>query len=109
MRVFIAVESNAGLDSKLDNRFGRAGCFIVYDMEEEKIISIEENMFKNDAHEVGIKIASFVVGKGCRAAIGAQPGPKAAAVLEKAKIKMIPADQGTVKELIGRFKSQLKG
>lgn len=108
MKVFITVENDAGLDSRLDNRFGRAGYFLVYDIEEEKIISIEENMFKNDAHEVGIKIASFVVGKGCRAAIGAQPGLKAAAILEKAKVKMIAADQGTVKELIERFKSQLK-
>ena len=66
-----------------------AGYFLIYDTDEEKVLSIEENMFKNDGHGVGIKTASFVIEKGCEAAIGAQPGPKAAVILKQANVKMI--------------------
>lgn len=107
MKVLFAVQNDAGLDSMLDSRFGRAGYFLIYDMDEEKIVSIEENKFKNEGHGVGIKIASFVSGAGCGAAIGAQPGPKAAQILEQANVKMIAADGGTVKEMLEQYKKEL--
>ena len=107
MKVVIAVENNAGLDSKVDSRFGRAGYFLIYDTDEEKVLSIEENMFKNAGHGVGIKTASFVIEKGCEAAIGAQPGPKAAVILKQANVKMIVADKGTAKELLEKYKKEL--
>ena len=66
MKILFAVENNAGLDSVMDNRFGRAGYFLIYDTEEKKVLSVQENMFKNEAHGVGIKIASFVVENGCQ-------------------------------------------
>jgi predicted Fe-Mo cluster-binding NifX family protein len=107
MNVFIAVENNAGLDSLLDKRFGRAGYFMVYDTDSQKILSIEENQYKNEGHGVGIKVASQVVGSGCQAVIGAQPGPKAADLLDQAHIKMIVDDHGTVKEALERHKKEL--
>jgi predicted Fe-Mo cluster-binding NifX family protein len=107
MKVLMAVENNAGLDSKLDNRFGRAGYFLIYDTDEEKVLSIEENMFKNAGHGVGIKTASFVIEKGCKAAVGAQPGPKAAIILKQANVRMIVADNGTAKELLEKHKKEL--
>ena len=107
MKVLFAVENNAGLDSELDSRFGRAGYFLIYDTREEEILSIQENAFKNEAHGVGIKIAGFVVEQGCNAAVGAQPGPKAASVLEQARVKMIVQDKGTVKEALEQYKKDL--
>jgi len=107
MKVLIAVENNAGLDSILDKRFGRAGYFLVYDTDENKILTIQENQFKNDGHGVGIKTATFVIENGCQAVIGAQPGPKAAAILVQANVKMIVDDKGTVKEALERHKQEL--
>lgn len=107
MKVLIAVENNAGLDSMLDTRFGRAGYFLVYDTDEQKILTIQENQFKNDGHGVGIKTATFVIENGCQAIIGAQPGPKAASILVQAKVKMIVEDNGTVKEALERHKQDL--
>jgi len=107
MKILFAVETNAGLDSVMDSRFGRAGYFLVYDTDEKKVLSVEENRFKNEAHGVGIKIASFVIESGCRVAIGAQPGPKAAVILEQAQVKMIVNDKGTVKEALERYKEEL--
>ena len=107
MKIFIAVENNAGLDSILDKRFGRAGYFMVYDMEDQEILSSEENKFKNDGHGVGIKIANLVVESCCQAVIGAQPGPKAVAIMEQAGVKIIVDDKGTVKEALARNRNAL--
>lgn len=107
MKILFAVENNAGIDSKLDNRFGRAAYFLIYDTDGEKVLSIEENKYKNEGHGVGIKAASFAVDKGCATVVGAQPGPKAAAIFQQAKIKMIAADKGTVKEVLERHKEEL--
>jgi predicted Fe-Mo cluster-binding NifX family protein len=107
MKVLIAIENNAGLDSVLDTRFGRAGYFLVYDTNEQKVLSVQENRFKNAGHGVGIQTATFVIENGCQAIIGAQPGPKAAAILEQANVKMIIEDKGTVKEALERHKQEL--
>jgi predicted Fe-Mo cluster-binding NifX family protein len=107
MKVLIAIENNAGLDSTLDTRLGRAGYFLVYDTDEQKILFIQENLFKNEGHGVGIKTATFVIENGCQAVIGAQPGPKAAAILGQANVKMIVDDKGTVKEALERHKQDL--
>jgi predicted Fe-Mo cluster-binding NifX family protein len=107
MKVLIAVENNAGLDSILDKRFGRAGYFVIYDTDEQKILTIQENQFKNAGHGVGIQTATFVIENGCQAVIGAQPGPKAASILGQVNVKMIVDDTGTVKEVLERHKQDL--
>lgn len=107
MNVWIAVDSNNGLDSLMGNRFGRAGYFLIYDTAGDTMVSIEKNAFQNDAQGVGIKIASLVIEKGCKAAIGPQPGPKAEKILAHAGIKMFIADKGTAKEAIERYRSEL--
>ncbi len=104
MNVLFAVENNAGLDSNLDSRFGRAGYFLIYDTDKEEVLSIQENAFKNEAHGVGIKIAGFVIEQGCKVAVGAQPGPKAMSVLQQAKVKIIVQDKGTVKDALDSIK-----
>lgn len=106
MKILFAVENNAGLDSKMDSRFGRAGYFVIVDMENESVAAVEENKYKNEGHGVGIKIATFVVESGCQVAVGAQPGPKAAQILNQAGIKMVIDDQGTVKEALERVKGK---
>ena len=107
MKIFIALENNAGLDSNLDNRFGRASYFMVYDQDGDTVISIEENKYKNEGHGVGTRVATWLVESGCQAVIGAQPGPKAAALLNQAGVKIIVDDKGTVKEALERNESAL--
>ncbi len=109
MKVFIAVDSNAGLDSRIAGRFGRAEYFLIYDMVENKIVFNQENTFKNDAQGVGIRVATLVMEKGCGAIIGAQPGPKAVDILARAGIKILPADSGTVRQAVERFSAELQG
>lgn len=106
MKILFAVENNAGLDSKMDSRFGRAAYFVIVDMESETVAMVEENKYKNEGHGVGIKAATLVVESGCRIAVGAQPGPKAAQILGQAGIKMVVDAQGTVKEVLQRIKGK---
>ncbi|MDQ1351048.1 MAG: hypothetical protein QG657_1350 [Acidobacteriota bacterium] len=108
MKVFIAVDNNNGMDSLVGERFGRAGYFLIYDTVGDAIVSIEKNAYQNDAQGVGIKIATLAVEKGCSAAIGPQPGPKAEEVLANAGIKMLIADKGTAREAIQHFRPQLE-
>ena len=109
MKVMIMVKENAGLDSRLDSRFGRAAYFLVYDTEKEKVLSIDENTFKNEDSGVGIKTGAFVIEKGCRAVIGAHTGPKISEILREANVTMIAETEGTVKEVLERYKNQLTG
>lgn len=102
MKLFIPVENNDGLNSRLDARFGRAGYFLIYDMEKQAVESVEANPYKDIDHGVGIKAASYAVGTGCTTAVGAQPGPKAAAVLGKINMKVVEMKGVTVKEAIER-------
>ena len=107
MKILIAIENSAGMDSKLDTRFGRASYFLVYDTNEQEILSIEENQYKNDGHGVGIKTATLVTQYGCQAVIGAQPGPKAAAIMKQANVKIVIDDKETVKEALEKHKQEL--
>ncbi|MCP5102884.1 MAG: dinitrogenase iron-molybdenum cofactor biosynthesis protein [bacterium] len=102
MKIAIAVENNAGSESKLDQRFGRAAYFLVYDSEEKKILSVVENKFKDLGHGVGIKVGTLLVEEGCSAVIGPQTGPKLVEILKKACVKIITEDTGTVKEALER-------
>lgn len=107
MKIFFPVENNAGLDSKLDNRFARAAFFLIYDTESQQVVYTAENEFGQMQHGVGLKVGALVVEKGCTAAIGAQPGPKAVAILEKGNVKMLAAYESTVKEALERYKAEL--
>lgn len=107
MKVLIAVKENAGLDSGLDSRFGRAAYFLVYDTNGEKIVSVDENKFKDEDSGVGVKTGGLVIEKGCGAVIGPQTGPKLADILRQAGIKMIADTEGTVRDVLQRYKDQL--
>lgn len=108
MKLFIPVENNDGLNSKLDARFGRAEYFLIYDMEKQAVESVEANPYKNMDHGVGIKVASYAVGTGCTVAVGAQPGPKAASVLQRINMKIVEMKGGTVKEAIEKVSAMME-
>ncbi len=104
MKAFIAVKENNGIGSEIDSRFGRANYFMIYDIENEKIISVEENKFKNEGHGVGIKTAGSAVEYGCTVVIGAQPGPKAEQIFKEGNIEMFIVNEGNVKDAVRKYK-----
>ncbi len=106
MKVFIAIDSNLGLDSPVGEYFGRAAYFLIYDLELDRIDTLLENTFKNDAQGVGIRVATLAVQQGCGAVIGAQPGPKAVDVLVKAGIQILVMAKGTAKQALEHYYPQ---
>jgi len=106
MKAFIAVKDDAGMESEIDSRFGRANYFMVYDMEKNKIISVEENRFKEEGHGVGIKTAGIAVEKGCTLAMGARPGPKAEQIFTEGNIEIFTVTEGNVQDALRNYREQ---
>jgi predicted Fe-Mo cluster-binding NifX family protein len=106
MNIFFAVADDAGLESKIDARFGRAAYFLVYDPASGSVVSCQANTFKDLEHGAGIKTATFAVESGCKVAVGAQPGPKAADILAKGGMEFIVADDGSVKDVVEKYRSK---
>ena len=105
MKVAITSSGNS-LDSKLDLRFGRAGCFIVVDTESgaHEVIANEQNV--KALQGAGVQAGKNVVDTGVEAVITGNVGPKAYRTLQAAEIKVYvyPDDTATVQEALERFK-----
>jgi predicted Fe-Mo cluster-binding NifX family protein len=104
VKAFIAVKNSKGLDSEVDDRFGRAGYFIIYDLDNDAVLSVEANQHKNGAQGVGIAVGNQILKSGCQLAIGAQPGPKAENIMKLGKIEFFKADNCTVAEAIKGYR-----
>jgi predicted Fe-Mo cluster-binding NifX family protein len=109
MKAFIAVKNNNGIESQVDDRFGRSGYFVIYDLDQEKILFIEENRYRQDGHGVGIAVGNHVVECGCELAIGAQPGPKAEMVLRKGNVNFFRVENCSVRQALEKYKEYKEG
>lgn len=107
MKIFFAVERDSGLDSRIDNRFGRAACFLIYDTEIGGIESVEKNPFLNQAHGVGIQVANHILKQKCQVAVGAIFGPKVEAILNAGNVKIITVENSTVKDIVENLNSRI--
>ncbi len=106
MKTFIAISENKGLDSEIDTRYGRASFFMIYDMDSDKILEVEENKFKEEGHGVGIKTSGLTIEKGCKLMIGAKPGPKAEQVLSEGGVEVFTVTSGTVRDALNSYRSK---
>ncbi|MEA3448392.1 MAG: NifB/NifX family molybdenum-iron cluster-binding protein [Bacteroidota bacterium] len=80
----------ADWNAKLDERFGRADGFVVYDDNDESLTFID-NESKNDGHGVGVQAAQVVIQAGADVVVTSGPfGPKASSVLSQSGIKIFP-------------------
>ncbi len=102
MKVMITARGNT-LDSPMDERYGRAEYFIIYDTEKDTFEAIA-NPYINDRGGVGISVAKFTIEKGVDAIISGSFGPNAQDVLKGTGIKLYTANGGKVKEVIEAFK-----
>ena len=90
------------LNSPVDERFGRAEVFIIYDSEIGEYEAVK-NPFLNSQGGVGISAAKFAVEKGVDALVSGSFGPNALEVLKASSIKLYKAEEGTVKENIDKL------
>jgi predicted Fe-Mo cluster-binding NifX family protein len=77
-------------DALVNDRFGRAPGFLVYDEEKDELTYHPNETNLNAEHGVGIQTAQFVAGLGADVVVtGGNVGPKATEVLKHAGVKII--------------------
>ena len=90
------------LSASIDERFGRAEYFVIYDTDTKEFEAIK-NPFLNDQGGVGVSTAKFTVEKGVDAVISGSYGPNALEVLRASSVKLYKAQSGTVEKNIDKL------
>lgn len=93
------------IDSPLDNRFGRASNFIIFDLEDGSFTVLDNEQNLNAAQGAGVQSAQKIAGSGAAALITGHTGPKAFAVLKSAGIAVYHSSASTVREALDDFKN----
>lgn len=104
MKIAISCSGN-NLDSSVDQRFGRAAQFLIYDLETDTFKVVENNQNLQAAQGAGIQSARNVADSGAKAVITGNVGPNAYQTLNAAGIDVYLLKSGTVKEAVEEFKS----
>ncbi len=104
MKIAVTTSGN-DLNAPMDNRFGRAQRFLVYDLDEKKFEVFDNEQNMNAAQGAGIQSAETVAKLGATALISGHCGPKAFRVLQAAGIKIYNTDAKTVAEALEQYKS----
>lgn len=103
MRIAIA-STGKTLESKVDQRFGRAAYFVVVDTE-----TMDFSTFRNDRvaaeGEAGIGAAKAAAGAGVQSVLTGNCGTKAERILRDDGVRLYSGVTGTVLEAIELFKS----
>jgi predicted Fe-Mo cluster-binding NifX family protein len=94
-----------GLDSPLDERFGRTPKFLVYDLDAGTFEVIDNQKNLDAAQGAGIQSAETVARSGAKALVTGHCGPKAFRVLLAAGIKVYNTDAPTAAEALERYRS----
>ena len=102
----IAITSQgAELSSEVDPRFGRAQCFIVYDLDTDQFEVVDNEQNLNAAQGAGIQAAQNVADQSAECVLTGHCGPNAFKTLDSAGIKLVVGVTGTVAEAIDKFKA----
>ncbi|HVN80501.1 MAG TPA: NifB/NifX family molybdenum-iron cluster-binding protein [Terriglobia bacterium] len=91
MKVAFTISGN-DLNAPLDNRFGRAPKFLVYDLDSETFKVAENQQNLNTTQRAGIQSAETVARLGAGSFVTRHCGPKAFRVLSAAEVKIYTTD-----------------
>jgi predicted Fe-Mo cluster-binding NifX family protein len=100
----VATSTGRDLDSALDPRFGRCAYFAVLDSESGALEAIP-NPFLDAAGGAGTQAAQWVLDQGAEILLTGQCGPKAAAVLRDAGIRVVEGASGSLREAAAPFRT----
>ena len=93
----------AGLDAKIDPRFGRCKHFLIIDTDTMECESIT-NPYIDAMGGAGIQAGQFVAGKGVKAVLTGNVGPNAFQTLQAGGISVITGVSGPVKDAVETYK-----
>jgi len=91
--------------SAVDQRFGRAKCFFLFDTEEGTFTFHDNAVNLNAVQGAGIQSAKKVVDMGAEAVVTGNVGPKAFSVLNSAGIPVYTGASGTVRDAVDAFQN----
>lgn len=103
MRIAIS-STGPGLDDRVDPRFGRAACFIVYDTESDSFDTVDNEQNVLAAQGAGIQAAQTVAEQRVALVVSGNIGPKAFEALSAADIKVATWADGTVAQAVALVK-----
>jgi len=103
MKICITSQGN-NLDSQVDPRFGRCAFFIIVNPDTLEFEAIQ-NSNASAGGGAGIKSGQLVSSKDVKAVLTGNCGPNAFQTLNAAGIEVITAVTGTVKDVIGKYRS----
>ncbi len=103
MKIAITSSGNE-LTAAVDQRFGRAAMFILYDIESGEFEVFDNKQNLNATQGAGIQAAQKVFNMGAEALITGHCGPKAFAALSAAGVKIYCGATGTIESAITRYK-----
>jgi predicted Fe-Mo cluster-binding NifX family protein len=103
MRIAISAKG-ASLESEVDQRFGRAKCFIVYDTETGSTDAHDNDVNLNAMQGAGIQSAANVASLGVEAVLTGHVGPNSFRVLSAAGIKVYTGLAGTAEQALEYLK-----
>ncbi len=97
VRAVASVENNAGLNSIISARFGRAPFLAVVDVADGKLLNLTfvPNTYAGMPHGVGVAVAQWVISIGARYVIGAHFGPNVQSLLQQAGVQICVVPEGT--------------
>jgi len=102
----IAISSHGDtLEARVDQRFGRAAKFILFDTSNGGFEVHDNAQSLNAAQGAGIQAAETVSRMGAQAVITGHCGPKAFKTLKAADIQVVVGAGGTVAEAVDAFRS----
>ena len=101
----IAVSSEGpGIDSQMDQRFGRCPYFVLVDTDTMEFESVE-NEGAMASGGAGTSTGMAIAKKGIKAVLTGNCGPKAYSVLNAAGIEVYTGISGTVKSAVEQYKN----
>jgi predicted Fe-Mo cluster-binding NifX family protein len=102
MKIIITASGDT-LKSEVNQSFGRAKKFILYDTEDSSFLVLDNRKNLDSPQGVGIQAGQNVVNTGARAVITGNCGPKAFRVLREAGVKIFTGAKGKVSEAIAAY------
>ena len=104
--MLIAVTARGdGLEAPIDERFGRATRFVLYDTESREVRNVDNDMNLNAAQGAGIQAAQNLAGLGAECLLTGHCGPKAFRTLAAAGVRVFTGAAGTVRQTIDAYVS----
>ncbi len=104
MKIIISSTGNS-LESKVDQRFGRAAMFILYDTDDDSFSVIDNKQNLDSPSGAGIQAAQNIINSGAQTVITPNCGPKAFRVLSTAGVKIFSCGDSKIKDIINDFKN----